>query len=181
MTVNCQTLRKALVIQAPLGLAVVCLALAMLSGCASGQKAAPGAKTGPNAPFDQLQLLCAPVTLDFDQTPGPDGFALRVYAVSTRQSKAVPITKGTLEILMFDGLLKGGGPDSPKPLRTWSYTAQELKGYAYKTAIGTSYGLTPLWGDAKPVQSRITVIARYTSPDGGKLRSAPSVISVVAY
>ncbi len=100
--------------------------------------------------------------------------------MSSQPPKALPIARGTLELLMYDGLLKLGGSESQKPLRTWSYTADELKDYAYKTVIGTSYGLTPLWGDAKPTENRITVIARYTSPEGVKISSAPSVISVPA-
>ena len=156
------------------------LGVALWSGCATDPKKPAGASATARVPFDQLEMLCAPVALDFDKIPGPDGFSVRIYAMSSRPPKAQPIDRGTLELLMYDGLLKAGGAEAQSPLCSWSYTAEELQGYAYKTKIGTSYGLTPVWGDTQPKQNRITVIARYTSPEGLKITSAPSVISVPA-
>lgn len=82
--------------------------------------------------------------------------------------------------MMFDGLLSGT-TNAPQPLCTWKYAAEELPRYELKGAVGTGYQLSPLWGENRPVRNRITVVARYLSPAGFTLASAPSVISVPSH
>lgn len=130
--------------------------------------------------IDQLRLLSVPVALNLDQRPGTDGFCVKVYGVSRSHPKPVPIRNGIVEIMMFDGLLTGS-TNAPQPLCTWKYTAEQLPQYELKAAVGTGYQLAPTWGEKRPLQNRITVVARYLSTAGLTLASAPSVISVPSH
>jgi hypothetical protein len=130
------------------------------------------------APIDSLHLLVTSVALDLDQLPGPDGVGVRVYASRKDSNEALPITSGTLEILMFDGSLAADELSSVEPLKKWSYPAETLRKYVQKTSIGTSYRFAALWGDAKPKDARVTVVTRYIAPDGRQIYSAPGSVPV---
>ncbi len=155
------------------------LLLPPLLGCAFDKpKASAREQDSSPGPIDQINLLAIPVALNFDQRPGPDGFVVKIYAGNRNRPMPVPILSGTVEILMFDGILRGG--NAAKPRRTWKYSSEELKTHLLKTSIGTCYQLAPQWGEAKPAGDKISVIAQYASPGGKTLSSAPSVIAVVA-
>jgi len=159
------------------GFAVGCLGL-VLMGCISDRpmpKTVPGRLKGP---IDQIHLLTGPTALNLDQAPGPDGFMVRVYATSPKTAATVVIGAGTLEVLMFEGVLKNGDPVSAKPLHVWTYSADELTSNAQRGAVGIVYLLTLLWGDAKPAESRVTLMARYLPSKGTPIHSGPTSISV---
>lgn len=160
-----------------LGFWLLGLALMLALGCASGQKKSAGESVLQEGPVDELHLLAIPVALNFDQVPGVDGFAVKVYAGSSQVPKSVRITDGRLEILMFDGVLSGTDFAATPPLRIWTYPAAALKKFEIVTSIGTGYQLTPQWGEARPTRDKITVVARYTSAAGATIYSAPSSIS----
>ncbi len=160
-----------------LGLLLLGAALVLTVGCVSGQKKSAGEPIPQQGPVEELHLLAIPVALNFDQVPGVDGFAVKVYAGSSQVPKSVRIPDGTLEILMFDGLLSGTDFAATPPLRIWTYPAAALKKFEIVTSIGTGYQLTPQWGEAKPTRDKITVVARYTSAGGVTIYSAPSSIS----
>ena len=148
-----------------------------LLGCASPKVKTPTTPPAEGLAIDQLRLLSVPVALNLDQQPGLDGFCVKVFGVSRSHPKPVPIREGVVEIMMFDGLLPKG-TNAPQPLCTWKYAAEELPQYELKGAVGTGYQLSPLWGEKRPARNRITVFARYLSPAGFTLGSAPSVISI---
>jgi hypothetical protein len=147
------------------------LAFACLTGCTS-------MTTGTSSSIDQLHLLVTSVALDLDGKPGPDGIGVRVYASHTGSSEAVPVKTGTLELLMYDGAHVREQLASLQPRHVWTYPADQLKAYLQKTSIGTSYRFAALWGEDKPASDRVTLIARYTRPDGTQIYSAPSSIPV---
>ncbi len=161
------------------GLLATLLLLSFIPGCASSKPKIPRKETGP-AKIVQIHLLAIPFAVNFDQVPGPDGFVVKVYAVDPSQPKPVAIPDGTLELLMFDGILKDNDPNISKPRRTWSFSVKDLNHFITKTSIGTGYQLAARWGDSKPKGDKISVIARYTSAGVTILYSAPSVISVSA-
>jgi hypothetical protein len=163
-----------------LGVALLLMCLILGGGCASTAPQKGPARPVAAGPVDELQLLSVPVTLNFDQGTGPDGFAVKVFATSQRQPKAFPITTGTLELLMFDGFVSVEEIGSKKPLRTWTYPADQLVRYFFRGSVGVGYEFTPIWGQAIPSSSRITVIARYRPPKGPLVYSAPSSIAVNA-
>jgi hypothetical protein len=159
-------------------LAVLALLSTAGSGCSStkpGTGRTPGLKTEA---IVEINMLTAPSALNFDGVPGPDGISLRIYAGNPRLPKCLPITAGTLEILLFDGLLQAGEVKSAQPLIVWSYPADELPRFARKSSIGVSYVFTPRWGPHRPKRNRATAVARYLPPDGASISSAPAAMFV---
>ena len=150
----------------------------MLVGCVSDRRAPTGAAPSSKGPVEQIHVITGPTALNFDQVPGPDGFQARVYATSAKGAATVSIVNGTLEVMMFDGLLKDENPASAKSLRVWTYTASELKRYGQKTSVGFAYVLTLLWGEARPTQDKITIVARYVPQRGLPIYSGPTSISI---
>jgi hypothetical protein len=143
-----------------------------------GPRRPSGPPAATKGPVEQLHLLTGPAALDLDQVPGPDGFAARVYASSGQTSATVVLSQGTLEILMFDGLLKDTNAAAATPLRVWTFPAGQLRKYEQRTSVGVAYVLTLLWGESRPTQSRVTVAARYLPAKGPPLSSGASTISV---
>jgi hypothetical protein len=152
---------------------VGCLVLGFsLFGCA-GPKA-----QNKSSSIDQLHLLVTPVALNLDDKPGPDGVGVRVYASRRERAEALPITSGTLDLLMFDDNVTPEQLFSAQPRRTWSYAADKLKGHIQETTIGISYRFAASWGEDKPAAERITFVARYTSSSSNRIYSAPSSVQL---
>jgi hypothetical protein len=139
-----------------------------------------GCATSTDANVRELHLFGVPVAVNLDQTPGPDGFAVRVYASNGRAASGIPIRTGRLELALYDGAKPNGVPESQPPLRVWTYDGAALKAHAGKSSIGWGYRFAPAWGDAKPTRDRITVVVRYVSPSGEMISSSPSVISMTS-
>jgi hypothetical protein len=155
------------------------VAVLALTSCVSDRpQVAPRPPAPARGPVTQLHLLASPVALNLDQTPGPDGFGVRVYASSSRTSAAVVIARGTLEVLMFDGLLKDTNAATATPRRVWSFPQTELKKHEQPGSFGVAYVLTLPWGDTPPTQSRVTLVARYLPPKGAPIYSGASAIPV---
>lgn len=161
-------------------LAVVAIALAT-SSCATSERAAGGRRDAPritDVTITELNMLAVPVALNLDQAPGADGFMVKIYAGNPARPKAIPIEKGTLEIVMYDGTLGATSATAAEPLRVWTFDARELQRLRVVTTIGIGYEIIPRWGDAKPTRDKFTVEARFLSPEGLRVRSARSVISL---
>lgn len=149
----------------------LCLAaspLLLAPGCAT-----PG---GGRSAVDQLHLLTIPLAINFDNVPGADGFAIKVYASRAGEPKPVAIPRGSVEILMYDGVIRAGDLEKARPLHTWTFAVDALRDRQYRTSIGVGYQFALPWGEAKPTADRITVLARYRSPDGQVITSLPSSI-----
>jgi len=131
---------------------------------------------GASEPINQLHLLVTSVALNMDSKPGPDGVGVRIYASHRGGSAALPITKGNLDILLFDDGTPLKDLPSQKPLHTWAYPAGVLKAQMQETSVGTSYRFAALWGEDKPRGDRVTLLARYTPPGGQPVYSAPSSV-----
>ncbi len=154
------------------------LCLSLLVGLLVGCAGRPGGTSAASSPVDTLVLLSAPTAVDVAPAPGPDGIEIKIYALTKSKSKPIAITSGKLEVLLFDGVINEQTPADVKPLRVWTRPAADLKGFANKTAIGVSYPLTLLWGESRPKQDMITIVARYIAPDGRTIYSGPSTIPV---
>lgn len=156
-------------------LALLCASLlSMCGGCAG-----TGGKSGA-AKIESLHLLSVPVAVNFDNIPGPDGFAVRLFAKGYTSAKGVPLPGGVLELVMYDGIYAEGVSPAPELLRTWRFTGAELKRHAGQSAVGAGYRFTLRWEEARPKQPQITVVARF-SPDGGNMvKSAPSSVAMGA-
>jgi hypothetical protein len=144
----------------------------LVVGCA-GPKA-----QSKSSSIDQLHLLVTPVALNLDDKPGPDGIGVRVYASRRERAEALPITSGTLDLLMFDDNVSPDQVSSVQPRRTWTYPAAKLKPYIQETTIGISYRFAAMWGQEKPTSDRVTFVARYTSSSTNRIYSAPSSVQL---
>ena len=151
--------------------------LCCLSGCSSS-RTAPLRTQSPPAAIERLNMICRAVTVDFDTIPGPDGIGVTLYASNREAPKTVKIAAGTVQILLFDGILKDSEIASTPPLWVWTFTAEDLKRLSFSGSIGICYPLRLRWGDARPTQNRMTVVARYTPPTGPVLQTQPSIISM---
>jgi hypothetical protein len=132
--------------------------------------------SGSAGPINQLHLLVTSVALNLDGKPGADGVGVRLYASRRGEAAALPITQGTLEILMFDGNVPLDDLSQHQPRHTWTYPAEKLKSQIQETSVGISYRFAALWGEDQPMRERVTVIARYTGPGGQPIYSAPSSV-----
>lgn len=155
----------------PLGAALIA-SLLFEAGCATDASRTRG--------IDTLHLFSVPVALDLDGSPGPDGFGVTLYASAATRARGIPITKGAMEILMFDGALESGAKTNAAPRRVWTYTPADLKRFAIKTSLGAGYRFTQRWGDTPPLESRVTIVVRLVSPRQTSIQSAPTTIAVTA-
>ena len=155
----------------PLGAALIG-SLLFGAGCATD--------AGGGRGIDSLHLFSVPVALDLDGLAGPDGFSVTLYASAATQARGIHITRGAMEILMFDGALESAVKTNAAPRRVWTFTPAELKKFAIKTSLGTGYRFTPRWGDTPPLASRVTIVARLVSPRQPSVQSAPTTIAVTA-
>ncbi len=153
--------------------------LAFIDGCTTDAKKRNAAGQG-SGPVDGLVLLSAAAAVDTHPPAGPDAVEMVIYPTGHDKPKTLPISSGKLEVLMFDGVINDQTSASVQPLKVWTLQPAELKASANKTAIGTSYPLTLLWGNNIPKQDNITIIARYVDPSGRTVYSAPSTIPVGA-
>jgi hypothetical protein len=154
-------------------LGFVATSLLLAPGCATN-----GGGAATRSPIDAIHLLTIPVAVNFDGAPGADGFAIKVYGSRANEPKPVPIPRGVIEILMFDGVVRSAELAELRPLRTWAFEGPVLRDRQYRTSIGVGYQFALAWGDAQPSQERITVLVRYRAPDGRVIPSLPSSISV---
>jgi hypothetical protein len=156
-----------------------CVAALGLTACATGGGRKERASTGRGGTaIQEINLFSAPVALNFDGIPGPDGLSLRIYAGNPREPKSLPIKRGALEVIVYDGMLSAAQVGPAAPLHVWSYPAEDLPRYSRTGSIGISYLLTPLWGKDKPTKNRATVVVRYVPAEGPKIYSSPTVIYV---
>lgn len=151
----------------------VCQLLVMLvAGCASTERGGNG--TG----VQSLHLFCVPMAVNLDGQPGPDGFSVRVFAKGPKSSKSVLVSKGAIELEMYDGPLTEGQQSRSVPLRTWRFEGHELKSRSGQSAIGPGYRFTLRWEEARPTKSRISIVVRYVPVSGPPVVSAPSSVTI---
>ena len=147
-----------------------------LVGCA-GPKPAAKARPGPGG-IAELHMLSMPIAMNLDAAPGIDGLAVKLYAVARAEPKPTPITDGRVEILMYDGAITGRISETNQPLHVWAFPAEKLPEFRFKTTIGTGYALTLPWGEDRPQEKRVTILARYLKMGEMPVYSAPHSVSV---
>src|SRR5205085_11377170 len=114
------------------------LILSLIAGCVSDRKQPPAAAMQPVGEVAQVHIMASPVGLNLDNSAGADGFAAKVFFNDGRNAKSVPVRKGTLEVLMFDGPIPAG-TQGIQPLKTWRFTSEELISHEFKSHIGVGY------------------------------------------
>ncbi|MGA2656660.1 MAG: hypothetical protein ABSH34_03975 [Verrucomicrobiota bacterium] len=154
--------------------------LLCLSGCGTS---GPPARPAPDRPssgsrIDELNLVTMPVAVNLESKLGMNGIQAKVYAVDYQRPKTQPIKDGTLEILMFEGLVGESFDQTNRCRHLWSFPARDLATSAVTTTVGTGYAFPLAWGKDRPRADKITVVARYQPPQGPMIYSAPSYISI---
>lgn len=129
--------------------------------------------------IDEVHLFGLPMTFNMDANPGADGFAVRIFVTKGGAAKGSPITIGTLEVLMFDGVVSADHVMADQPKQTWRFTPHQLLPLREQTSLGTGYRFALRWQEP-PTHSYITVVARYVPQNGPPVYSAPSAISAAA-
>lgn len=151
-----------------LGACILALGVALAAGCATVGRVG-------GAP-QEIHLYGVPVTLNLDDKPGPDGFAVRLYASRSDRARGLAVNSGAIEILAFDGIANDGFSER-QPLKTWRFTTKELPAHEAQTSLGMGYRFVLRWEENKPTRDHITVLARYVPDSGRPVFSAPSAIS----
>ncbi|MHC1763558.1 MAG: hypothetical protein AB9869_04515 [Verrucomicrobiia bacterium] len=161
--------------------AAVCCAvcLGVGAGCVTeSRNASTGSRGLAQAAVEEINLLAIPVAVNLDQNPGVDGFVIKVYASSRSRPKPMNIGSGVIDVFMFEGILGVTTAQNAAPRQTWQYSAAQMKEFQIESSIGTGYQLALNWGENGPTSSKISVLVRYTPPQGSPVISAPSIISV---
>jgi len=141
---------------------------------------APGCGTigGTSHGIDEVHLFGLPAALNLDNVPGPDAFSVRVFASNSSLAKGVAVRQGALEIVLYDGGYTAGQSMDALPLRTWSFSPQQLKALANENRLGIGYEFTLPWAGTPPKRNRVTVLARYRPPSGNTIVSGPASITL---
>jgi hypothetical protein len=156
--------------------------LSLLLGSAGCVTSGPRAKPAPNGRssgrIDELDLVTMPVAVNLESKLGLNGIEVKIYACDYQRPKPQPIKEGTLEILMFEGLVGDSFDQTNRCRHLWSFPARDLVTSAVSTTVGTGYLFPLAWGKDRPHADKITVVARYLPPQGPMIYSAPSYISI---
>ncbi len=161
-------------------LCAVCLA-AGCGGPAPGAKELKFVSATPPRPVDAVDRVdfwaAPPAAINWDEIPGVDGVQARVYLFKVDRADTV-LVKGALEFLMYAGRAQQGGPPPAEPLKTWSFTGDELAAYRTRSMVGWGYAAQLGWGKDVPTAPVITLRARYQPPKGPPVYSAPISIAM---
>jgi len=152
------------------------LAAAGLGGCAalSGRKNL-NLPPEPVEQVDAIEIMFMPAGINLDNVPGPD--ALRVRTRLYQLSQAQPVTvSGTLEFLLFEGDDGTSRPGQTEPFHVWTFPPEQLRNYLTRTMVGWAYAMELGWGPKKPKTDVVTLMARYTPPEGEAVYSKPQII-----
>ena len=158
-------------------LMAVIVGAALAAGCANTHRVS----TTPPWPVDRVDYIdvwaTPPAAINWDDVPGPDGVRLNVFLYQANRAEPV-MGKGTLEFTMYEGHQKSDAMAAAKPLRTWTFTTQELATRQVRTMAGWGYAIQLGWGRDVPKSAGVTFVARYLPAQGTPTASAPIMIGV---
>ena len=131
---------------------------------------------GRSEGVDAVHVFGLPVTINMDTRPGPDGFAVRVFLTKNGGAKGTTINNGSIEVLMFDGVLALDEVQTRQPKQLWKFAPKQLSAMREQTSLGNAYRFTLRW-EEPPQHGHITVLARYIPERGQPIYSSPSSIT----
>jgi hypothetical protein len=155
----------------------VALAALVAAGCGAGN-----APPAPVAEVDHVSLISTtPSAIHLDGEPGPDAVNVQVFLFRA-DKPAAQLVKGTLEFLLYqqerrlseEALMK---LLETEPFHTWRFPGSELiahRGHLSKSLWG--YRMQLRWGRTPPRTKTVLLLARYVSPGGQTVYSAPLLI-----
>jgi len=146
-------------------------------GCRQGPQKVGAVPPQAVADVDDVLVRILPAALNWDESPGPDG--LQVSVLFFRRGGALPVTvSGTLEFLLYEGNVARRAVAVADPFYTWRFSAREMKGYLVRGTVGWGYAMRLAWGGKAPAAGTITLVARYSPPEGRALYSAPVAVAL---
>jgi len=151
----------------------ILLAPVFLAGCLTTDRL-----PGPVDDIAGLELQVKPEPVDWQGDAAPDGLAAQVRLYSGDPVRAVTVT-GTLELLLYEGVVKARHIAQNTPLRTWSFSGQTLRRQARADLVGCHHVLQLPWGPRRPPPGPVTLVARYRPPDGPWTYSEPNASIVI--
>lgn len=122
----------------------------------------------------RISLISTPVALNLDQTPGVDGFSLKLFASDWVNPKPVPLPAGVLRLVQFEGRMTA----ESKSTHDWVFATEALKTNAFQATIGTGYEFVLRWTNEVPKSRTISVFAEFETATGHRLVSKPTLITV---
>ena len=159
--------------------ALLLAAVLVPTGChTSGSGPSKGVITAKSAPVDQLHLISLPVGVDLDGKPGADGFVIKIFASRRGSARPVAIRSGTLDVLLFEGILEN--LEKSKPVREWHFTASDLKKTQVPSSIGPAYQVSLAWDHSAPLKSQFTVLVRWHEKAFRPIEVATTVMNAAA-
>jgi len=81
-----------------------------------------------------------------------------------------------LEIIIFDEASNRDQQDPPR--QVWSFSGLVLDRHRIQTSIGYSYDFTLEIDKSKPLPGKVSVVAKFTQPDGVLIFAKPVSITV---
>jgi len=125
---------------------------------------------------DDILVLADPVAANWDGQVGSDG--LDVGVLLFRHDRKLPVTvKGTLELRLYEGVVRAEDLSKARPLRTWRFDSAQLRSLLGRTPAGWGYALRLPWGPNRPATSSVTLTARYIAPSGRTVHAPPVAIA----
>lgn len=156
------------------GAAAAVTAALALAGCED-----PKALNNPPKPVDRVDQITVmavpPAAVNWDAKPGADGVQIMLFFF--RSDKAV-LVNGTVEFLLYEGPVARREVLSREPFYVWRFTSEELARYQGRGRGIWGYARRLPWGPKAPESGSVTLVARYTSPTGGEVYSAPTTVAM---
>lgn len=86
---------------------------------------------------------------------------------------------GILELVMYEGKIDVDQIASRQPLRTWTFSPQDLAERTFRSRYGLwYYQMFLAWEEERPRTAMVTLVARYRFQDGRVLYSGPQIVNV---
>jgi len=120
-------------------------------------------------------ILNSPAVVDWDGRGGPDGVSVRLYLYQIDKGKVRTVVgSGAFEFFLYEGVVGRAAVEGP-PFHRWRFTAEQMREHLAADMYRLwCHPLLLQWGDHVPAAANVTLIARYTAPDGGGAYSAPA-------
>jgi len=126
---------------------------------------------------DQIDVYAAPVAVNWDGRPGPDGIDVRVYLYQYARNLPV-LVKGALEFAVYEGVVGADDIGRARPFRRWALDAEQLEQFLGRSMVGWGYNIRLPWAPAAaPATSSVTLAARYVPTAGRSVPAAPVTIA----
>lgn len=155
----------------------------MLGGCGGAGMEGFGLSDKPGPPrvqrVDGLNLWASAMMTDVDGKPGADGISVRLTMYQVAGGKVRPVSgDNSVELLVFDGGIRGRDLGTAEPLYAWRFTPTDLRPFLSRYYGLWCYEMSIQWDEVAPDSAVVTAVGRYRNPSGEFLYSAPTTVRI---